>query len=272
MFEEERFEGAVATLDVLGFINRTSNCTTEEARDIVVGPLIYGALYTQFSIMKDLKRWGPFSPLGFLYFADTVVLYLPLKPNSIHSSPENVMESIVYACTLMTAFSIWLNIPLRGAISYGECLICRDPLYFLGQPFLEAHKLEQEQEWAGVAVCNSAAHYTSEAQPRLVSWDVPLKNRTERLLVVNWPASIAGPALGVLDEDFQQATQGPPDWEACFGSDPNVKRKRDHTVAFFEAQHRVGGESVGPEQRGRVKDWKALYRLSRKGMFSGNDT
>jgi hypothetical protein len=270
MFDEKEFNGAVAVLDVLGFSNRAQGLSLPDARDRLVGPLLCSAAFSKMSIDR-LGRLTEYSPLGVLYFADTLVLYLPVEPGTIHCRPERVLESIIFVCNRMMAHSIWQNIPLRGAIAYGSCLVCHDPLYFLGEPFLEAHSLEKAQEWSGVALCHSSEQYVDESNKvRLVPWEVPLKNgREEKHMVVNWPTAI-------LDMDMPVAVWGSntepkpcekPDWDACFPpGDESAERKRENTLTFYEANRGPwGGEMFGPGQRDAVKNWREIYARSSRG-------
>jgi len=178
---------------------------------------------------------------------------------------------MVYACNLMMARSVWVNIPIRGAIAYGEFLVSRDPLYFLGRPLLDAHWLESNQEWAGVALCDSAAQYLDQDVGRLVHWDVPLKrDHVEKHWVVNWPAACLGPCIMATSLPGGEPEQcKPPDWDACFpDEDEDAQGKRRNTEAFFNANHRFGGgEMVGPEQRETVKHWREMYAESRLHGF-----
>ena len=259
MFEEQRFEGAVAMMDVLGFNSRTKDLDLAEARDTVIGPLFMAAANTQKIVMEDLRRVPVEFPLEYLFFADTVVLYLPCAADTFFDNRSLVLESMVFACSIMTATSIWLNIPLRGAIAYGECIICRNPLYILGKPFLEAHELELKQNWAGVSLCSSAERYwTARFGQQVVSWEIPLKCGPTQRLAVNWPINSARPNIQTIEAGTIR--EGPtPDWDSCFSSkSDDVQQKRRNTIAFFDHHKNVDtvGTTIGPEQRQQVGHWQ----------------
>jgi len=267
MLKEEEFEGAVAMLDVLGFGSRTDNVGLEVARDTVVGPLLKATMDAQVIVMGDLQRFPAMPTLHYLYFADTTIVYLPCQPRSILSNAAHVLDSMVYACALLMASSIWMNVPLRGAIAYGKCLVCPDPLYLIGKPFLEAHELERAQNWAGVTLCESAVSNLEE-NPRVVEWAVPLKDGRETRLVVNWPRQSLGPYIKHIDSSGNEKPGPTPDWDACFCSqDESVQIKRRNTIEFFVSENPKGplGVALGPEQRNLVMHWKQMYA---KGKLS----
>jgi len=268
VINDYEFQGAVAFLDILGFGARTARVALSEARDTVVGPLLKAVMDAQTIVLRDLLRI-PHSPrLEFHYFADSLVLYLPCVPGTVLSTPSRVLDSMVYSCSLVLASGIWLNLPLRGAIAYGDCLVCRDPMYFIGQPFLEAHRLERSQNWAGAALCESAAtHLRDDECVRVVEWPVPLKTGHVSMLAVNWPRQSIGPFLREIGTDGQVWPGPTPNWDSCFpvGAEESVAVKRKNTEEFFAAQNPLGplGPAFGPEQRDLVKYWKEMYFSSR---------
>jgi hypothetical protein len=170
---------------------------------------------------------------------------------------------MIYTCQLVVARSMWLNVPLRGAISYGECIVSTDPIYYLGRPILEAYELEKRQEWAGVSLCPSAAERVDpESENRIISWDVPVKGgwsskvfgrgrAKDRMFAVDWPAASTGPVPA-------------PDWQECFDSLHNaVIRKRSETQRFFEirkAGPMIGGPQFGPVHPDELRRWRELYQ------------
>ena len=161
MNSEIKFQGVIAFLDILGFSKHFQNKSRsdisqkslEDIRDNVIGRLIYLATHSYLQVNHDLIKFS--AKLKWLSFSDSIALYIPLSKD-IPLSPQLAIESMVYTCSLLLAKTIWNDIPLRGAISYGECLINKDPLYIIGKPFIDAADLEKRQIWAGVALsCES---------------------------------------------------------------------------------------------------------------------
>ena len=137
-FLEQEFEGVVAMIDVLGFVDRFKGMTNQQVRDKVIAPLIHSALTAGILFNHDTRTMPIKERLNWFYFADTVVLFLPKQDGNIYSKESECIHSMNYICSIMLGLSVWHGIALRGAISYGECLVCENPLYYLGEPFIEA--------------------------------------------------------------------------------------------------------------------------------------
>lgn len=286
---EVKFTGAVAFIDILGFsdhfepdTNTSNSLSLEEIRDEVIGKVMSSAVHAYMIVQHDFDRFTRFSGknermavLNWLSFSDSVILYLPLGKHFPFSSPEEIIESMVYTCSLLMARSIWVNIPLRGAIAYGECLISHDPVYALGKPFMEAYNLEKKQMWAGVALADSALeHYDISNSNQVVEYDVLCKYdgqiRATKLAVVNWPENSMGPSIPKYP-DMESGEQ--PDWEACFSCKSenkqirkDVQMKKDNTKEFFihqDANRSGAGVFFGPEQRDYDVDWRKDYEWLR---------
>jgi hypothetical protein len=245
---EESFEGAFAMLDVLGFSARMKAATTrqqlEALRDSIIGGLLTAVEHAESRLAHDKRKSAFRAPLGASYFSDTLVFWLPTERNK----PEVTMTSMLFACQIVIAEAMWMGIPLRGAVAYGDCIVSRDPVYYLGAPILEAHDLEARQAWAGAALCDSAAVKTRREEVGLsvVEWQVPMKARNgdivdEKRLVVDWPAASPGPRFKRWDPGSSTDVEDPPpNWAACFpGIDPTVERKREATSAFFDSRNRA---------------------------------
>jgi hypothetical protein len=272
---DQAFDGVFAMLDVLGFRRRMDTVPLEDLRDTVVGALVSSALTAELLVNHDRSRAGYPSEglLRWAFFSDTVVLWLPSEERRAKSA----LASITYTCQVMLAKAMWLNVPLRGAIAYGRCIVSPDPVYYLGKPILEAHDIEQRQQWAGVVLCESASALVDDLDSvRAVRWDVPLKAGTygpgtvpKSMLAVDWPLCSMGPRHKALRADgTQDADDGAsPDWNACFDSESgDVLAKKDATIAFFEDRQRNGGAFgtiFGPEQRDLVRRWRDLYNSGR---------
>jgi hypothetical protein len=187
-----------------------------------------------------------------------VILWLEEDP--VRGTAET-LESMIFTCSLLIAGCMWQNVPLRGAIAYGDFVICKDPVFFVGKPFSDAHALEQKQRWAGAVLAPSAVEQIPAGTSlRIVETDVPTREGTEKLWAVNWPGNSQGPSVHRTD-----GTPLPsPDWDNCFASqDERVAEKKRNTIAFFEANERFSlGVSLGPEFLGNPTAWRQRYRES----------
>ncbi|MGD0229543.1 MAG: hypothetical protein ABSC19_04185 [Syntrophorhabdales bacterium] len=257
-FKDEEFVGAVAVLDLMGFVHRAEKMTPREALDELVTPLMHAAKLAKLQVNLDLDRLDSRPAVQWHQYADTVLLYLPLSPEGPLSSPAQVIESMAYACSLFVAKSVCLGIPVRGAIAYGQYLVHQNPRILLGKPFLEAHKLEGEQQWAGVALCQSAIVQAGDvtAHRWLRKWNVEICEKTtqeiteKELLVVNWPVDSLGPyTVTIHAGGSSSAGPGPlPDWAKCFPGDTDkIKRLRENTARFYNSAKQHPSFTGGPE-------------------------
>jgi len=125
----------------------------------------------------------------------------------------------------------------RGAISWGEMVT--EPGVTVGQPLVEAHRLEVDQEWAGIALCDSMELWDKEGG-LTGDWRATILGvAEERQWVVRWPVPTkAGPPAERLAVNWL-AFEGPPFWHTGFcgdpgsASDPGVREKLKHTEAFY---------------------------------------
>jgi hypothetical protein len=252
------FTGAVAMFDVLGFRAKTSSMTSLAAFHDVIGALIAAGCDAEIIVNVDRRRAELEARLGFIQFADTLVMYLPSGDAGPLGSSTRILDSMIYASALVTAEAIRMNIPLRGAIAFGDVLICRDPLCILGKAVLEAHAVGEDQCWSGVALCESAAQLVGgSSNPRIAKWPIPRKKaETTESWAVNWPAhtrpEIAGSA---------------PDWSACFSSeDEHVDWLMRNTRVFYDAMTAlppIGTPQVNPIPKMHRRSWYAKYSARR---------
>jgi hypothetical protein len=86
-----------------------------------------------------------------------------------------------------------MNIPVRGAIALGEAVMHRPTGTYIGQPIVDAAKLEEVQKWIGVSFAHSAtwSPFLAELDPKLIiEYDAPVKEGKRSLLsgvVLDWP-------------------------------------------------------------------------------------
>jgi hypothetical protein len=89
-----------------------------------------------------------------------------------------------------------LSFPVRGGIAFGDLYTNPAMQVFLGRGLTEAHRLEQQQEWVGIALSPSLDPILDRlvSDPRLrrvpeflvVEYDVPMKSGSARLKTLNW--------------------------------------------------------------------------------------
>lgn len=131
---------------------------------------------------------GPISIL----VSDSILSFFPLVEGDQEDTP--IIKAAAFlrnAIAICSESDIWL----RGAISYGKCLLSEhmSGLIALGPPIAEAYEWERNQNWIGGILAPSAARCVkrllkelprhnpiraacSENRDLLVTYDVPLKN------------------------------------------------------------------------------------------------
>lgn len=124
-------------------------------------------------------------PVRSAYFSDSILVWVPLVQH--HINP------FLSRCADLICEGLRLGIPLRGAVSIGECVLHPRSGTYLGEPLVEAARLEAAQEWVGAALGLSALapNFRREMDPSLViPYEVPVKSGREDLpsnLVLDWP-------------------------------------------------------------------------------------
>ena len=151
-------------------------------------------------------------------------------------SHDDCMD-IVEICSKLFRLACENGLLPRGAIAWGDMLIT--PGLVVGRPLVEAHRLESEQLWAGISLCESMAEWDREeggtadgratilgvmkSQAWLVPWRVPIKTSADgERLAINWLT-------------FDKA----PYWHSRFADpseevgDSNARAKLERTNAFY---------------------------------------
>jgi len=192
--------------------------------------------------MTDLPR------LEALLFADTVVLYPAFTsrvPQVYRERPVQVWLLVEAARNLIMNF-FGRRLLIRGSIAYGECLITRDPICYLGRPIMEAHSIETAQNWGGVTLAPSAAitMQSFKALPRqLCRCKVPWKTTRAAQEALNRHNCSATGDHYVIDWSFYGLCNDDVirwlDEQAEAADNEHVRELYANTAAFFRARRRA---------------------------------
>src|SRR5262249_50103863 len=93
-----------------------------------------------------------FNDIGFMFFADTVVLYTESRGFPWKDTSIRVMSLVI---SDLLSLASRRGLLFRGAISQGTYLVDRTKSTIIGKCIAEAHSDEMAQEWAGVAFSKS---------------------------------------------------------------------------------------------------------------------
>jgi hypothetical protein len=171
--------------------------------------------------------------LGVACFSDTILLYT--KQDTFDSTAA--LTSALGWLFFENMFS--RDTRLRCAVSYGEVYMDPAEQVFVGQPLIDAYRLEKEQEWSGGALTTSASERVCElgfCRPDpdwwLVRYQVPVKNgQTIETLAIDWTWGLHGPVDDVtsfLQWSDQRREPQVEDWL----THPDVCRKWANTRRF----------------------------------------
>ncbi len=186
----------ICLFDVLGFSNRLDRDGIGEIQALY-GKLIETALkpHAEGNLWSPvLLAGGPdaispalfWLPLRFAYFSDSKLLWAP--------SHHNCVAPFLHRCLNVFCKALSLGVPLRGAITAGDLVLHKKSNVYLGQPLVEAARLEQSQEWLGVSLGVSvrSERLRLPFSPfQVMLWEAPLKAGREGALlsgsVLDWP-------------------------------------------------------------------------------------
>lgn len=126
-------------------------------------------------------------PVGHAYFSDTILLWVPLT--------QLFVSPFLARCADLICESLVMRIPLRGAVAIGQAVMHGASSTYLGDPVVEAHKLEHAQDWIGASLGSSTTwpEFQRAMNPprEIILYDPPLKPTTDRDLisgmVLDWP-------------------------------------------------------------------------------------
>jgi len=161
-------------------------------------------------------------------FSDTFLFY---TSDTINQRPEKIDEAFLALLAICEYLFIAANqnkLPIRGAITEGKLIVTNG--IEIGQPIVDAYKMEQKQEWIGCWVAQACIRRISQAalqenlqEKAIVKYNIPLKEGSvKKVYAFNWVQS--GPSQ-VKDFHFLEKKKGH-DW--------SVERKHKNTWEFIK--------------------------------------
>lgn len=182
---------AFAMFDVLGFSNWVETTSLEsilsQYRQLIEKAVLEPSeevSLTAFHTSEGML-FAIASPPSYAYFSDTILLWCPLEPP--------LVSVFVERCSDVICEALNMNIPLRGAITLGEAVLDNDTNTYIGDPIVEAAKLEKGQDWIGLTFGESAMWPPFIAQlhgASVIEYSAPMKSGYQKFaspVVVDWP-------------------------------------------------------------------------------------
>lgn len=100
-------------------------------------------------------------PVRHAHFSDTILLWVPLV--------QHFIAPFLARCADMVSEALQMGLPLRGAITAGKAVMHSRTGTFIGEPLVEAARLEQAQNWLGVSLGCRCCPTTSRASSTRIS-------------------------------------------------------------------------------------------------------
>src|SRR5450759_1695546 len=142
MFTWNQGDRWIAVFDILGFKNLIREADQKNSHELLKDKL--NELIQ--TLNSDPVTHGH---LDYRIFSDTFVVLAPdLEPNSY--------PWFLRACKNLIDKSIYIELPLRGAISVGSIFIAMNHPVLLGSSFVEAYEYCEDQNWIGLLLTPSA--------------------------------------------------------------------------------------------------------------------
>lgn len=225
----------LAVCDILGFADFVRTVPLEDVVAHGVGGLRHALYFSMYSKdPPDGVQWQEFAGhdhVGAAWFSDTILLYTKQDADEAIRSLLSILSSLIF-------FMMGRHTRLRAGVAYGEAFIDVSNAMFVGQPIVDAARLEKQQQWSGGALHESACQRVRRVAGNnppmdwwLLPYAVPLKQgATLQTLAVNWNEGIHAPAWRLL---WRPESKDPTadDW----AMHPDVCEKFVHTRRFHEA-------------------------------------
>lgn len=220
MVDWDQRDSWVGVFDILGFKNLIHQADHQILRTLLIDKL------------DELIRSLDSPPvehgqLKYLIFSDTFVIFAPNFQS---------YGWFLHACENLIDKSIYIELPLRGAISTGPTFTSTDPPIVLGPAFVEAHEYCEDQDWIGLLLTPSAISELRKKSLEPLRHDfvsdeqIPLRMKSSTEVVAyrfqNGSANFDGPFLSHLHQMKHLA----PKWQQ--------KEKYERTIAFIQRHYR----------------------------------
>lgn len=178
----------LAVLDILGFSNRVRSTSLSEVLELynlLRERTVKRCDIQSFDLLKvDIGHVPAIlcATVESVVFSDSVFAWVPMR--------RGFASPFLKWCCDFVCEGLALDVPIRGAIAAGNAILNTDTDTFIGTPILEAHSLEQNQNWLGLAFCRSVMWppLVADIHPELLmEYKIPVKKGEPDPLAPDWP-------------------------------------------------------------------------------------
>jgi hypothetical protein len=161
------YQAWVAHFDILGFKSLIGN----EKESLTVNVLKSKIEEVVDELEKSATKFN--ESVECLFYADTFVIYSRSEKINDYPGFIRVCKDFYYSC-------IYKQLPIRGAVSFGEIEVGYNKRILIGKAFLESHEYSEDQNWLGMILTPSASsklkeHGIEPIRHGFVNCDIPLR-------------------------------------------------------------------------------------------------
>jgi hypothetical protein len=183
-----------ALIDILGFSKMLEQCSVDNVVNEVqklLGlsePPIDSTMLWTPSNAESTREEG--LEIGRYHFSDTLLFWSQPVDSSDAEFEVHISMHFYHFLAELVSRALFQRIPLRGAVAFGATFA--DPVagIVVGRPVVDAYRLEQAQEWIGIALHNSclARPLHKEVGFFIVRYSIPLKKgaTVESAAAIDW--------------------------------------------------------------------------------------
>ncbi len=154
----------LAICDVLGFSQLVETTSLEDVylgfREIINHALASSKAREGRIYHPDGRIETRLSPpsVGISVFSDSIIVWSqPQSPDSFGDPRDGLQAALFFK--FIGHLILWglrrtscgLRFPIRAGIAYGAVIVLPEEQIYLGRPIVDAHRMEQAQEWVGAA-------------------------------------------------------------------------------------------------------------------------
>jgi len=215
----------IAHFDILGFKQLLEN----EGGSLTIAVVKSKIDKAIEKLKKDVSNFD--TEIDYLFFSDTFVIYSKTKRMNEYPGLISVAKSFINHC-------IYMKLPVRGAVSFGNVVFGHNNKILMGKAFLESHIYGEDQNWIGLLLTPSACEELEKNDLKPVrhgftNRDIPMrkcKGSVYAYIFINGSTNFNCPLLSPLSEMMAKA----PD---------DVKIKYENTISFIEKHYVVSKSS-----------------------------